>query len=193
MAKRLSAKERLLVSEYVARGASDQAGALEAAGYSPKSLEIFRRPHIKAAVDAKMRATVARLGVSTERLVDEISAPAFLDLSNIWQLDVDGQPYPDWSRLTPQQLRCVKSIRTDVYVEGRGPAAQRVKKIVVEFHDKLAAIDKLAKHSGFYEKDNRRQVVLDGRHLVATLHAGRAEARAHAIEAGLAEDHDDGI
>ena len=63
----------------------------------------------------------------------------------------------------------ISEVQTEDYVDGRGEDARSVKKVKVKMHDKLRALDAMAKHVGIGSSGNDSLKGLEGIPVIAHL------------------------
>jgi hypothetical protein len=120
---------------------------------------LLRDPEVMAAIGAAMADSVATRLKLRQRIIEELSAVAFYDVVDHVQV-VDGRPEAERD-LDPEgrvsaPVRNVVLATTDQLTEDQRRAVKRYKQttgeksqsIEVEFHDKVKALDLLAKING---------------------------------------------
>ncbi|WP_046901038.1 terminase small subunit [Gluconobacter oxydans] len=158
---KLNEKQARFVEEYLVDLNATQAAIR--AGYSEKTAGQFafgllKKIEIQSAISEGQKARSARTKISQDRVIQEI---ARLGLSDVRKLFNDGgrllQPH-EWDDDT---AAAVASIEVDQRKEpGEGGEQYTVTKI--KAWDKNAALEKLCKHLGLYERDNeQKQVVVN--------------------------------
>jgi phage terminase small subunit len=139
----LRERHRRFVLEYVidlnGRAAAIRAGyARGKAG--ARASELIRRPEVQLAIRAELKEREKRLRLTGDRIILEAMRIAFADPSRIAHWGPDGVMLVDSDDLTADDKAAVKWIS----VGGRkGARAQRF-----EMHDKLAALELLARMTG---------------------------------------------
>lgn len=153
----LTPKQERFVQEYLVDLNATQAA--ERAGYSARTArqtgaENLTKPDIAAAVQSAMRERSARTQITADEVLAEIAALAFSDLGQI--LDFTG----DDPRLRPAEdipeaaRRAVASIKVRRVVEaGAGEGKREVEVTEFKLWDKLAALEKAARHLGLFAPD----------------------------------------
>lgn len=168
----LTPTERLFVQAYLVdadpRGAAIRS-IREANGHvitarqaDPRAAELMRRPLVRAAIADKLREVAARSSMSADEVVAELAKIGRATMADFVKITDMGEPYVDLSNVTPENLAAIGEVTVEDYTEGRGPNARNVRKVKFKLHDKLNALDKLMRHYGLYEKDNKLTVI-DGR------------------------------
>lgn len=149
-----TARQERFIVEYVASGNATRSAI--AAGYSEDtaraqgsrlltnafiSEEIERR---RTKIDKKI---VSKYEVTRERIVAELAKLGFSNMADYTVIEGDT-PVLDFSEVDRDQMAAVREITSEVYLEGRGEDAQRVKKTKFSLYDKRAALMDLAKLEG---------------------------------------------
>jgi phage terminase small subunit len=188
LATQLTPKRQLFVQEYLVdlngTQAAIRAGYAESGAYH-EAYRLLRNAEVLQAIEY---ALMERTGITRSRIVDELGAIAFSDLGDFvdWDnetqhvaadikdridADVETGDRPTITnrvtlkpshKLTPALRRAVAKVSQDRYGNVR-----------VEMHDKLAALDKLARALGMYQEpahvedhsktDMRATIIYEGR------------------------------
>lgn len=183
----LTERDRKIVNAYM-KGASKK-DSLTEAGYSHTVVTnnvwtIFSKPAIKNEIKRRQRLAAQRSDVTLDWIVERLKSIANADMADLLKAYEDGAIGIDLANLTPDLKRALTQISVDEYVEGRGPASVKVKRIKISAADKLRALDLLVRHLGLSKEAESKVVVSGSIDLVDRLNAGRARA-------GLAENPDD--
>ncbi|MBV5291303.1 MAG: terminase small subunit [Curvibacter lanceolatus] len=147
----LTQKQERFCIEYLATGNSRESyrraydvdpGTLPST-ITKSAYELMQRPEVKARI-IELRAEVAEAAVIDQaQLLVELRRVAFSDIRRV--MDASGKILIP-SELDAETAAAVQSFKIDEF--GR---------IEYKFHDKLGALEKLAKYLGLYEKDNRQK------------------------------------
>lgn len=147
----LTQKQERFCIEYIATGKAREAYR-RAYDVGPDTLpstitksahELMQQAEVKARI-AELRTEAAEAAVIDQvQALVELRRIAFSDIRQL--MDSTGKVLIP-SELDPETAAAVQSFKIDEY--GR---------IEYKFHDKLAALEKLAKYLGLYEKDNRQK------------------------------------
>jgi phage terminase small subunit len=149
--RRLSKKQKLFVDEYLVDFNATQAAIR--AGYSPKSArttaaQSLRKPAVKEAITEAQAPRLAALDLSAEEVLRELGRVARANLLDYMRIDDKGMPEVDLSTLTRDQAAAIR----DIEVEGFGEGKTAGRRIRFKMHDKLAALDRLARHYGLFRE-----------------------------------------
>lgn len=156
----MSDKQELFCQEYIIDFNATQAAIR--AGYSKKTAnriatENLSKPVIQACLNELKTKRAIKVDVTAERILKELANIAFLDIRKFF--DEDGQLKKP-ADLDDECATTLSSIESDELFEGYGDERRSIgysKK--VKFWDKLKALEMLAKHTGFFEKDNQQKPV----------------------------------
>lgn len=156
----LPPKEHIFCQEYIID--FNGARAARTAGYSEKTADkqayqLLEKPRVHAEITRLISERVKRTQITADRVLLELASIAFADLREFGQWDDEGRlSLIPSENLAPAQTRAVRTVKfTRVKKKGF------VEEEHMEFslHDKLSALDKLAKHVGLYRDsgDNGKQ------------------------------------
>jgi phage terminase small subunit len=148
--KPLTAAEEGFVAEYVHNGGNATRAYLalhpQVSYPSAKTLaaRLLTKVDLRNAVRREQRRLARQSGVHAGRVLDELSHVAFSHLGQV----LDPRTWTLREHIPPEAWRAVASVQ--VVTTGRGRHARTAVK--VRMHDKLAALDKLARHLGLYRE-----------------------------------------
>jgi phage terminase small subunit len=128
------------------------------AGYAPDSKhrsatcavignELYQRPIVRERIAELLKERRQEYAVTEDRVVAEMSRIAFADITELMESFDNGTgiTYKSLDQI-PKRLRpVIKKI------------TQGQNGISIELHDKVGAIEQLAKYLGIYEKDNKQK------------------------------------
>jgi Terminase small subunit. len=95
----------------------------------------------------------ARMEITTERVLEELSCLAYANQADFVVVSKDGQTYTDFSGATREQMAAINELTVDTYIEGRGEDAQTVKRVKMKLAPKTAALELLGRHLGMFKGD----------------------------------------
>ena len=149
--RRLSRKQKLFVDEYLVDFNATQAAIR--AGYSTKSARwiasrSLRNPAVRVAIAEAQAPRLAALELSAEEVLRELALVARANLLDYMRIDDRGMPEVDLSGLTRDQAAAIRAIEVEAFGEGKGEG----RRIRFKMHDKLAALDRLARHYGLFKE-----------------------------------------
>ena len=154
----LTAKQRCFVNEYLIDLNATQAAIR--AGYSAKradaiGYENLRKPEIAAAIAGAREAREQRTGVTADRVLLEAARLALFDPRKLFNTDGSPKGIHD---LDDDTAAAIAGLEVVEQFEGSGEDRVFVgylKKYKIA--DKNAALEKLFKHHGLYERDNSQK------------------------------------
>lgn len=152
--KQLTPRQERFVEEYMIDSNATQAAIR--AGYAVKGAEVtgcklLRVPKVQALVDQKRTALAKRTEVSAERVIAEYCKIAFADMKDYVTIETaTGNVRLDFSKIPAGGTAAIAEITQEEYTDGVGEAAREVKRTKFKLHDKLRALDALAKHLGLF-------------------------------------------
>lgn len=140
----LTPRERAFVMEYLVDRSQTEAAAR--AGYRGKretlrtiGWELMLRPNVRAAIEEAEASLRARVGITQERVANELALIAFARMSDF------GSWGPD--RFTP--------VESSELADGKAAAVAQIKvdkegNLQIKLHDKQAALTQLGRHLGMF-------------------------------------------
>ncbi|MBO9430611.1 terminase small subunit [Sulfitobacter sp. R18_1] len=164
--RELDNRELRFVDEYLVDLDTERAAI--AAGYSKsvaksKAYQWVSNGKVKPHVYDAIRAGFARLsekkGVTQERVVAELAKVGFATMRQFMRVDDEGQPQINMDDTDDDNLDALAEIQTETVLERDGSDSEgkakftHVRKTKIKLHDKLNALDKLARYTGVYEKE----------------------------------------
>lgn len=156
----LTPKQLLFVKEYLIDFNATQAAIR--AGYSKKTARsqgqrLLTNVDICTEIQKSVNERAERTEVTADRVVLEYARIAFLNPAKFFTM-VDDTVLLDFNDCQEDEIRAIAEIQQEMYVEKDGTeTGQTVKKTKLKFHNKLNALDALAKHTGVYERDEERE------------------------------------
>lgn len=142
MADGLTAKQQAFVQEYLIDLNATQAAIR--AGYSSSSAgaigdENLKKPEIKEEIDKAMAIRSKRTGITADRVLRELARIAFFDSTVVANVDGRGSvTLMPTDLLDADDRACISEISETITKDGGS--------VKVKYHDKLKALDILAKH-----------------------------------------------
>lgn len=155
--KKLTLKQEKFCHEYVKNGgnASDAYRSaydtknMKSATVNRKAAELMSDGKITARIEELQKAAQKRTEITIDRVLKEIAAIAFVDAYEIW--DDEGNMKPI-SQIPESARRAIVGLEKKVVV---GQSVEETLK--AKLADKNAALEKLMKHLGGYERDNKQK------------------------------------
>jgi hypothetical protein len=110
----------------------------------------LNRPFVKKRLQQLAKQKLEEANAGTERILADLERIAFFDPACIMQVDQNGEPHIDLTKLTPEIRRCLKfKFGSSVTKDG-----DRVPIYQAEPYDKMDAIEKLLKIHQLYRGED---------------------------------------
>lgn len=155
----LNDRQQRFVQEYL-RDLNGTRAAIRA-GYAPKhagdyAAQLLSKPQISDEIARAKAERAARAGIDADRVLEEIRAVALAKLSDVAEWDASSfKPYPSHEtdpetgeRREAIDTRAVKSVTYKTITITTDYGERTTVEQSITMHDKLGALDKLAKHLG---------------------------------------------
>lgn len=147
----LTTRQRRFAEHYAMSGNGAESARL--AGYAYKiarisAQEVLSNPNVVALVDELRKERLEQLGVRPDRVLEELSASAFVDPKDVFDEDGDLLPVRRMPKVT---RRAIKKIRIRKHFDKK-TGEQIGEDIDVEFNDKLRANEILGRHLGILKE-----------------------------------------
>jgi phage terminase small subunit len=144
----LDPREERFVTLYVENPNGTQAAI--AAGYAPRSAHVtasrlLKRAKIRDAIARRNAELMVELDFTPQRIVREIAKVAGMNAADFVSIDDDGKPHLDLTGVKRAQMAAVASVDSETTEFGV--------KARIKTHDKLKALDMLAKMARLYPAD----------------------------------------
>ncbi len=146
MNEQLTLQQQRFCDEYLVSFNAFQS-ALKA-GYSEntaRKCELLHLPKVQAYLKAGMAKTAERLEITHDKILHEFAKVAFANMGDYYDENAVLKPM---NQLTPDQKAAIKDYQLIDAVGDYGERAGELSKI--KLHNKLSALDKIARHTGFY-------------------------------------------
>lgn len=153
--QRLTEKQERFCKEYIIDLNATQAA--KRAGYSDKTAfeigyQLLKKTLVQEIIQAQMDARAKRLDITADRVLKEYAKIAFSDIRKFY----DEKGHLKHPKDIDDDSACALSaIETEQIFSRDGDGIGIVKKIKV--HNKLGALDSIARHLGMFEKDNKQK------------------------------------
>ena len=146
----ITEKQARFVQEYLkdlnASQAAKRAGY--SAPYERRGYEVLKNPKVAALIKAEQAKIREEAGIEAKDVVRQVAAIVFADPRKL--VDSRGVPLP-LHKLDDATAAAVASYEVETN------AQTKVRTTKVKFWDKNSAAEKLMKHLGLFEKDNRQR------------------------------------
>lgn len=145
---------------------SNQGKAAIRAGYSIHSAKgiasnLMADPKVRAVIDERQRERAQRLGITEDRVLQEIALIAFANVQDVMETNEDGDTTVNLKHMPRDVAAALGEISITTK---KGKTTTKTAK--VRLHDKIAALDKLGKHLGMFKEKVEHSGVLTLEQLV---------------------------
>jgi phage terminase small subunit len=162
----LDARESRFVDEYLIDLDTERAAL--AAGYSPSMAKSKAyqwvsngkvKNHVFMEVQRRKTKLTTALGITSQLVVKEIAKVGFASMRQFLRVDAKGQPQINLTDIPDDDLDALSETSTETILEKTGmdadgkPVFSQVRKTKIKLHDKLNALEKLARYTGVFEKE----------------------------------------
>jgi phage terminase small subunit len=152
-------RERRFIERYVETNNGTQSAIV--AGYSVKSArtiasQLLKRRNIKEAIERRNAELMDELNFTPDRIIRELAKIAGVNSADFIRIDQDGQPHVDFSGVTRRHLAAVASVENTE------------KGVKYKTHDKLRALDMLARMGQLYPAERLEHTGVDGGPIATT-------------------------
>ena len=146
-------REQRFIERYVETNNGTQSAIV--AGYSVKSArtiasQLLKRRNIKEAIERRNAQLMDELNFTPDRIIRELAKIAGVNSADFIRIDQDGQPHVDFSGVTRRHLAAVASVENTE------------KGVKYKTHDKLRALDMLARMGQLYPAERLEHTGVDG-------------------------------
>lgn len=150
--KKLTLKEQRFCDEYLIDGNASRAAI--AAGYSAKAAKeigsrLLTRANVKQYVTEKQGELREKLEITQERVLSELAKVAFANMGDFSVWDKNNMSLKNSGELTKDQTAAVAEVANTKF------GAK------LKLHDKVSALEKLAKHLGLIDQNSDKPIKID--------------------------------
>ncbi len=108
--------------------------------------------HIAARVEEILSKAAKKVGITIERVLDELAKLGFSNMLDYTTVGSNGDPFVDLSQLSRDKASAIQEITVEDFTDGRGEDTRDVKRIKFKLYDKRAALVDLGKHLGMFKE-----------------------------------------
>ena len=131
--------------------------------------KLLKKPEIQERVDEIRRLGAARAEITVAKVVEELAAIGFANMSNYVTVTEDGRAVIDLSTLTPFQASAIHSVKSEMKFAGKRPKGWKEGddpdqweippeySNEIKLHPKIPALVKLGEHVGAFSGDGDKQ------------------------------------
>ena len=116
------------------------------AGYKPNrgnAARLNAKESIRARISELQGNAAELVERSLAECLAELEAIAYANLGDYIRIDEDGQPHPDFSKITDAKAAGLKEFTVEEREVGRGKNSRVVRRVKLKLHDKLRALVQL--------------------------------------------------
>lgn len=113
--------------------------------------QLLQREDIQAYIQTQRDILAEKTGISREKVLAEIARLAFADIRNYYDGDNQLIPVTD---LSDDAAAALSSLKVDELYAGEVTIGHTKE---IKLYNKLDGLEKLARHLGLYEKDNKQK------------------------------------
>lgn len=166
----LTAKQQRFVQEYLIDHNATQAAIR--AGYSAKTAksigqENLTKPDIADAIAAAQKAVVEKVGVTAERVREELAKIGFANSDDYLTGD-PSEPSISLPLGDRVKMAAVAEVTVESFKDGKGEGARDVRRVKYKLHDKRAALVDLGRDLGMF-KERVEHTGKDGAPIAVTI------------------------
>lgn len=146
-----TAQQSRFIEEYIQDPSSQKAAAIRA-GYSPDTAKesasrLMRLPKIRDEIEDRMGEQTAKMGVTPERVLQELCLIAFANMQDVTDQDEEGNTTVNMKNL---RREVAASIAELTITTKHGKTTTQTHKI--RLADKLSALEKIGKFLGMFKE-----------------------------------------
>lgn len=111
---------------------------------------VFKEPAVVEYMAKVQAAATERAEITQERVLRELAAVGFSRVTDFMRILEGGEPAVDLSNLDDMQKAALAEITVEDFTDGRGEDSRDVRRVKFKLHDKLSALDKIARLKQWY-------------------------------------------
>lgn len=146
MSNKLTPKQDLFLRYYLV--SFNAADAARKAGYSPKTAgkigqENLTKPAIREKIENSLAERRKRIGITSNRVLDELAKIAFHDMRDAMSWDNNGVAFKPSDEIDDNTAGAIQSVQESETTQS--------KKRSIKMHDKVKALELLSRHLGILD------------------------------------------
>jgi len=157
--KGLTLLQERFVQQYLIDGNGTQAAiraGLPSRDPGHAAVKMLRHREVAKAIQRERAAAAARLGISADRVKNELAAIAFASIADVADWGPEGVSLKEKSALSPHDRAAIAEFACEKTLsEKAGGEKATTSRTQVKMHSKQKALDALAKHLGLYGRGAR--------------------------------------
>lgn len=150
----LSTMQLRFVEEYLQEpkfpGAAARRAGYASSSASQQANNLLRDPRVKAAIEEANSRAIKKLGITQERVLQELALIAFANTKEMIRQDADGDDYIDLSVLQGRDKATPIEVSAST-IKGKGGKVTNMSVRTVKISDKTAALQLLGKHLNMFK------------------------------------------
>lgn len=175
----LNGKKKKAIDLYLS--GKSKKDAMLGAGYSAstadtKHSDVFGDPEVVAEIERRQKIASTRTDISLEWALSQLKKIVEANMGDLIEIDESTGEYKiNMARLSPELKYALTNFTVDEMQEGRGPGAEKFKRLRIGTLDKVRALELIIRHGGLSKEKVVVQVEGD---LVERLNRGRQRVAA---------------
>jgi phage terminase small subunit len=160
----LSPQHKKFADEFLAT--NKVSASAVAAGYSARSAHVqgnrlLKRPDVQQYIAGAVAKADEQAEELSAQVIRELKTMAFANVADFITIDEDGKPQIDFSKVTPEQLRAISSVKskTSRKFNGKGEHIATDSESAFVMADKYRGLELLGRHAGLFKTEEHRLVV----------------------------------
>lgn len=176
----LNPKQLAFVNAYIVLKNATQAAIK--AGYSKKTAHsagprMLENVAVAGAIVVKGRRIAEKYEITSERVLAEYARIAYANMLDFIEINEDGTASIDFSKVTREQAAAMGEVVTETHTEGTGDDKTNVVRVKFKLHDKIRALEALAKHLKLFPQNEPNSLAVSLESLVSeAMRVGEARA-----------------
>jgi len=153
--KPLLEREHQFVDFYVVNPNARDAAAK--AGYSAKyGQQLLNKPNVAAAIRRRMQDATEKADIEAKDVLLEFSRLAFANMADfVEEYPVTGLPrFRKLSDIPRKHMAAISEMVVEEVTEGRGEAAEHIRRVRFKLHDKVTPLVKLGQYLKMFQETN---------------------------------------
>lgn len=140
------------VDEYFANGCMNWRSACIEAGFSGHSApKLWQEVTIQEEIFRRRARRARKTAVTEERIIEELAKVAFANFGDLLNVNEDGTAVVDLSLLTDEHKAALARYEAETITTDGNETEKVVRKAKIAFHDKLGALQQLARINGMFK------------------------------------------
>jgi hypothetical protein len=157
----LTYKQELFVENFLRYRNGTRAATV--AGYKDpdkaSQVMLYFMPKVKQEIQRRLKLLEAKIEFNTDSIIRELANVAFSNLDDFLEIDAKGNPCVTLKWATREQLAALREIHNETILPSATGGEERpvIKKVQIKLHDKIRALEILAKLFNLYPEDKPQE------------------------------------